>query len=248
MIKIANPERVTQDISKPIINIELYTLDCSVLGGPILRFSNTKDTNGNDIKFNGAAYPAINFKAEGFSWDSSSMPRPKITVSIADDNGNLPNTFLNIVVGYNGGQGASLYRIETLDRYLDGHEDGGSNTYLLSDRYIVDRVINLDNQSCTWELITPMDLSNLKLPSRQALVDVCGWIYRRYNSDTDDFEYYNTSTACPYAGDKYFTKMGVACTKAEDECGHRLNDCVLRFGEGAALPYGGFPGLARVRV
>lgn len=248
MINIASPERVTQDISTPIINVELYTLDCSVLGGPILRFTNTKDTNGGNIHFNNIEYTAINFKAEGFSWDSSSMPRPKITVSIADDEGNLPNTFLNIVVGYNGGQGASLYRIETLARYLDGHEDGGNNTYLLSDRYIVDRVISMDNQSITWELITPMDLSNLKLPSRQALVDVCGWIYRRYNSDTGEFDYFNTSTACPYTGTACYTKMGVSCTPAEDECGHRLADCVLRFGEGADLPYGGFPGLARVRT
>lgn len=245
---IINPERVTQNISKPVINVELYTLDCSVLNGPVLRFTNTKDTDGSNISFNGVEYTAIKFKAEGFSWDSSSMPRPKITVSIADDEGSLPSAFLNIVIAYNGGQGASLYRIETLDRYLDGHEDENMNAYLLQDRFIVDRVLNVDNQTISWELITPMDLANLKVPSRQALVDVCGWVYRRYNSDTGNFEYYNTSTACPYTGSNYFDKNGSSCTKAEDECGHRLNDCVLRYGEGANLPYGGFPGLARVRA
>lgn len=218
------------------------------MNGPILRFTNTKEADGSNIRFNGVEYTAINFKAEGFSWDSSSMPRPKITISIADDEGSLPNTFLNIAVAYKGGQGATLYRMETLSRYLDNHEDGGMNAYLLNDRYIVDRVLSIDKQSISWELITPLDLGNLKIPSRQALVDVCSWVYRSYNSDTDDFEYYNTSIQCPYTGTNCYDKYGNSCEKNKDECGHRLKDCVLRFGEGANLPYGGFPGLARVRA
>ena len=245
---MVKPEEIVQNISKTFHEVDLYTLDCSPFSGPILRFCNTKDTNGVDVKFNGIAYEAINFKAEGFSWDSTSMPRPRITVSVADNASALSDMFFNIVVGYRGGQGAVLYRIETMDRYLDGHEDGGTNTYLLSDRYLVDRVISMDKSAICWELITPLDLANLKLPSRQALVDVCSWIYRRYDKDTDNFEYSKSTCACPYAGSKYFDKFGKSCSKAQDCCGHRLSDCVARFGKGAPLPYGGFAGLARVRA
>lgn len=213
-----------------------------------MRFCNTKEADGSNVKFNGLEYQAINFKSEGFSWDSTSMPRPRITISVADNASALSDTFFNIVMTYKGGQGAMLYRIETLDRYLDGHEDGGTNTYLLSDRYIVDRIISMDKTSICWEMITPLDLSNLKLPSRQALVDVCCWIYRTYNKDTGQFEYSLSSMACPYTGSKCFNKNGIQCSNQEDCCGHRLSDCVARFGEGAQLPYGGFPGLARVRA
>jgi phage-related protein len=33
-----------------------------------------------------------------------------------------------------------------------------------------------------------------------------------------------------------------------DQCGKRLDSCKLRFGEGAVLPYGGFPAAGLVRT
>ena len=59
--------------------------------------------------------------------------------------------------------------------------------------------------------------------------------------------YDNPDMACPYTGSACYTKNGETTTAANDDCGRRLSDCVLRFGQENPLPYGGFPGLARIR-
>ena len=54
--------------------------------------------------------------------------------------------------------------------------------------------------------------------------------------------------ACPYTGEACYDKNGETTDESGDVCGHRLSDCVLRFGEGNPLYYGGFPGVARTRA
>ena len=177
------------------------------------------------------------------------MPRPTITASVADkEAGSLSQSAIDLIVGYKGGQGATVYRYRTLARYLDGHEDGGQQICYPPDIYLIDRLVALDKSSAQWELIAPMDLPNCKLPSRQALRDACPWVYRRYNNISEAFDYDATDMACPYTGNRYFTKTGeVTADMTKDVCGRRLSDCVLRFGQENPIYYGGFPGLARIR-
>lgn len=233
--------------SSPSPFISLFILDASAIGGGILRWASSAEEDGSNIKYNGTEYPPLNFAVEGFAWDGDTPPRPKITASIAGDS-NLSSRFLDMAVGYKGGQGAILYRIRTLARFLDGHEDAGAGIEFPRDMYIVDRIIALTKSSIQWELLSPLDLPNCKLPSRQALRDSCPWIYRHWNSDSNQFEYVSTGTqGCPYTGNSYFTKAGSATTADKDECGRHLSDCVLRFGS-QPLPYGGFPGLKRGNI
>lgn len=227
--------------------IFLYTLDCSSLGGPILRWANCCEEDGSPVQFGGIEYPPMNFAAEGFTWEGDTLPRPKITTSVADDAGEIPQRMLDLIFGYKGGQGATLYRIRTLDRYLDGHEDGGESIAYPSDVFLVDRV-SVNKMNAVWELLAPLDLPNLKLPSRQILRDACPWIYRHWDSGAGRFVYDTSDMACPYAGERCYTKTGAVADESGDVCGHRLSDCVLRFGEGNPLYYGGFPGVARTRA
>ena len=224
--------------------VSLYILDASANNGAILRWASSAETDGSSIIYNGSTYPPLNFACEGFAWDGDTAPRPKITASIASDS-DLTDRFLALAIGYKGGQGALLYRIRTLARYLDGHEDAGQGIEFPRDMYIVDRITALTKSSSQWELNSPLDLPNCKLPSRQALRDYCPWIYRHWDTDTSAFKYVTSGTqGCPYTGASCYTKAGVSTTSANDECGHRLSDCVLRYGH-SALPYGGFPGLTR---
>lgn len=229
--------------------VSLFALDATILGGPILRFASTAEADGSPVVWEGNEYPALNFTLEGFAWDGDTMPRPRITASIASasSDGALGESFLEMAVAYKGGQGATLTRVRTLVRYLDGHTDGGQGICFMSDVYKVDRIVSLDKYAISWELIAPLDMPNSPLPARKAVRDTCGWIYRRYNAATGTFIYNNTTCACPYTGTACFDKAGIACASSDDECGRRLTDCVLRYGEGAALPFGGFPGVARVR-
>lgn len=233
--------------SSPDALVSLYVLDASAIGGGILRWASCKDDGGGDISYNGSTYPALNFACEGFAWDGDTPPRPKITASIASDS-DLSDRFLALAIGYKGGQGALLYRIRTLSRYLDGHVDAGNSIEFPRDMYIIDRITALTKSSIQWELLTPMDLPNCKLPSRQALRDCCTWIYRHWDADAQAFVYVSTgSQGCPYTGSACYTKAGVATNNAGDECGRRFSDCVLRYGN-QPLPYGGFPGLTRGNV
>lgn len=234
-----------QQSLEPDPYVNLFVLDASVLGGGIFRFSNSLEDNGANIKFNGNEYPGMNFSTEGFAWDGETMPRPKITASIAGKN-DLSNAFLDLVIGYNGAQGATLYRIRTFERYLDGHEDAGCDVKLPIDVYLVDRIMSMDKSAIQWELIAPTDLPGIKLPNRVMCRDCCTWVYRSYDSTTSQWTYNTTTMACPYTGTACYTKAGVATSdKSLDVCGHKMSDCVLRYGAGKALPYGGFPGLAR---
>lgn len=238
---------VSQSLS-PDAFVSLFVLDASAINGGILRWCSTVEADGSPVKWNNDEYPPLNFTTEGFTWDGETMPRPTITASVADKTGgSLSQSALDIIVGYKGGQGATVYRTRTLVRYLDGHEDGGHGIAYPSDVYLIDRLVELTKSYVKWELIAPMDLPNCKLPSRQALRDACPWVYRRYNAESGAFDYDNTDMACPYTGSGCYTKNGETTTAANDECGRRLSDCVLRFGQENPLPYGGFPGLARIR-
>ena len=240
---IVTLQQASQSLS-PDAFVSLFALDATVLGGPILRFASTAEADGSAVAWEGNDYPALNFACEGFAWDGDTPPRPKITASIASDT-NMTDRFLALAIGYKGGQGAILYRIRTLARYLDGHADAGQGIEFPRDMYVVDRITSLTKSSIQWELLAPMDLPNCKLPARQALRDCCQWIYRHWNTDSNQFEYIAASSqGCPYTGSAYFTRAGVACAASADECGRRFSDCVLRYGS-QPLPYGGFPGLTR---
>lgn len=230
----------TQSLS-PSAVIHLFTLDASNIGGTVYRFCTEREADGSSVMFGGFAYPQLSVKTEGFEWNSDgTMPRPKMSASVLND------TFFSLIVLTSGAQGALLLRERTLAKFLDGHEYGGRGIKFSSDLYIIDRVTTLTKNLVSLELITPLDLPRCELPSRVALRDMCPWVYR--HRDGNAWVYDQTGNACPYTGTAYFDKFGAKCDAANDSCGHTMTDCVKRFGTRKALPYGGFPGLARTRA
>lgn len=224
--------------------IELFTLDASTIGGGIYRFCGSKEPDGKPISFNGNEYPFLPLETEGFAWDTgAAMPRPQLAISA------LNQAFYSLVVSTRGLQGAFLCRDRTLVRFLDGHEDEGKNLKFPSDLYRVDRVISMDKNVISFELCGILDLPRCKLPARRALRNLCSWRYRRWDKEKKAWVYEGDTTLCPYAGDKMFTERGEETfDKIEDCCGRRLSDCVKRFGASSNLPFGAFPGIARVRA
>lgn len=235
-------QREAQSLNPSAI-ISLYTLDCRSIGGSVYRFTADKEPDGTNFAFGGEVYQQISLKAEGFEWNGDgSYPRPKISVSV------LNETFYSLIVFSSGAQGALLTRVRTLAKFLDGHEYGGQSIHFPADIYFIDRVTALTKSAAELELISPLDLPRCRIPSRAALRDLCPWVYRVYDSSSGTFEYDQTGNACPYTGSACFDRYGSPCDAASDVCGRRMSDCVKRFGTLRALPYGGFPGLARTRA
>lgn len=83
------------------------------------------------------------------------------------------------------------------------------------------------------ELGSPMELPGVSLPRRQIIANTCAWRYR--------------SGECGYAGGPVANEFDQAVTVlAQDKCSHTVNGCKMRFGANAELPFGGFPGAAKI--
>lgn len=98
--------------------------------------------------------------------------------------------------------------------------------------YYIDRKVSNTPTYIEFELASILDLEGVMIPRRQCVQNTCQWVYK--------------SAECGYSGTAYFDSSDRVTTGAQDVCGKRLRSCEVRFGEGAYLPYGGFPGVGRV--
>ena len=204
--------------------VELFELDSTAIGGEVDRFYNgTNDFNAN-IVWNGNTYYAIPIEVSGFELTSSgSVPRPKMKVAnVGGLIGALARTYADLL-------GAKLTRIRTFTKYLDAVNFVGGN--LLADPsqefprdvYFVDRKSSENKIFVEFELSASWDVQGVMLPRRQVIQNTCTWKYK--------------SSECSYTG---------GLTSCDKTLGG-TNGCVVHFGKGAVLPYGGFPGAGLTR-
>ncbi len=138
-----------------------------------------------------------------------------------------------------GVAGCKLTRIRTFARFLDAVNFPGGNPAadptqaLPPEIWYIDRKAGEDGQTMSFEIAASLDLVAVKLPRRQFIQNCCTWVYR--------------GADCGYAGPPVADIGGnPTSVAAQDACGKRLSDCILRFGPNAVLPYGGFPGCGLV--
>ena len=199
------------------------------------------NSNGN-VVWDGNTYSALPIEAEGFEYkaESGSLPRPRIRV--ANLLGSITAILLdvNTTTAGNDLTGAKLTRIRTLLRYIDdaNFPDESSNPFGTADTtskfpdeiYYVARKVSEDRNTVEFELAASFDLAGVRAPKRQCSANLCPWIYK--------------GSECGYSGSDFFDENDNAVTDTDlDKCGKRLSSCEARFGENAALPFGGFPGI-----
>jgi lambda family phage minor tail protein L len=218
----------------PSALIELFTLDLSLQGGPVLYFH--AGTNGlfGDVVWGGQTYTRFPVSAEGFKQSmTGAQPRPTLTAS------NIQGALGALARSYSDFAGCNLTRIRTFARFLDAANftDGNlladATQHLPIEVWFIDRKSNEDGQSMQFELASSLDLISIRLPRRQFIQNCCAWLYR--------------GADCGYTGAPVADASGNATTNpALDACGKQLSDCTLRFGANAVLPFGGFPGCGLV--
>lgn len=217
--------------------IELYIIDATAIGGDIYHITSNAFTH-DEVGFQGDTYAPHPVSSEGWEWNGrGSLPTPTLRVS------NVSLAFGAAVIAYDDLKGATVTRIRTYKRYLDGqpYADSVGNAYPL-DIYNIDRKRLQNNTVIEWELAAVTDQQGIYLPRRPVLRNACTHRYRRWNSDTSSFDYVNAT--CPFAGASYFDANGRVTDAAHDRCGKKLSDCKLRFAD-APLPTRAFPGVAR---
>jgi lambda family phage minor tail protein L len=99
--------------------------------------------------------------------------------------------------------------------------------------WIITRKANETPAAIEFELGSPLDLQGVKLPRRQVVAGTCLWAYR--------------SGECGYGGGPVADYAdNPTSDPSKDQCSRTMRGCKKRFGENGELPFGGFPGIARV--
>lgn len=219
--------------------VELFRLDTSSVGGPVIFFCQGAKESGG-VTFGGQYYTPFDISFDGIETSGAgTLPTPKLKVS------NASGIIQGVVNTYGDLLGCKLYRLRTFRRFLDGGSEADPGAYFGPDIFAVERKTNENAVYIEWELSAAIDQEGKRIPGRLVLRDTCLWRYRVWNEATSDFDY--STAQCPYTGVPCFDRGGDPTTPANDSCGRRLSDCEARFGVGNPLPFGGFPGAARVR-
>ena len=166
--------------------IELFTvtLDSSLHGATtVYRFHDGSNMNSSgELVWEGNTYQRFPVKAEGFEFTGKGqIPRPKFTVSNALGTITALMALVNQTTPGNDLTGAKFTRIRTLARYIDAANfTGGTNPFgtpdpsskLPDEIYFIDRKLSENRDTVEFELVSELDLLNLRLPRRQVTKDI----------------------------------------------------------------------------
>lgn len=228
--------------SQPGPYIELFQIDATAITGEVYCFTPAVGpaASGGTIRFNGLVYTPIDMESEGFELKANgAFPMPKIRLS------NVNRVMANLVGQYNDLLGARITRIRTFAQFLDDGATPDVNSTFPPDVYKIERKSGLEGEQVEFELSAAVDQEGRLLPGRLILRDGCTRPYRRYTG-AGTFDY--SAATCRYCGEAMWRIDGTPTSNmAEDVCGKKTSDCKLRFGANAVLPFGGFPGVSRVR-
>jgi lambda family phage minor tail protein L len=214
-------EELAEIAPSAIIELFEMTLDATLHGSSdTYRWHNgtNADVTGN-IVWNGNTYTRLPIQADGFDYtNTGSLPRPTLTVSNLDSTMTTLLILVNATTAGNDLGGATVKRIRTLKKYLDGEAAADPHAKFPDEVWYVDRKASENRDAVSFELASKFDLAGVMLPKRQLIANVCQWKYR--------------GAECGYTGTRYFnTNDGVESTLANDVCGKRLASCELRFGQ-----------------
>lgn len=228
---------IKSDIQKlePGALVELFELDARAIGGGQNYFHSGVNGLGASVVWQGKVYAMYPIEAEGFeATTKGTLPTPTLRVANATGLvGAMCNDMDDLL-------GARVIRRRTFAKYLDaanfpeGNPSADPLAHFPEEVWRVSRKINENKLMVEFELSSSLDTQGIMLPRRQIIANVCTWKYR--------------SPECSYAGENYFTINDEPTTDPQlDRCAKRPESCVLRFGETAVLPYGGFPAAGRLR-
>lgn len=212
--------------------IELWDVDLRAHGGGLMRFCNQQNALGGNIVWQGNTYQAYPIEGQGFKLTAQgASARPTLRVS------NLMGLVTAAVSGENLLLGGKVARRQTLARFLDAINFDGGNPQADPQQetvqwFVIERISSLTAEAAGLELAVPSEADGSILPRRIIIAGLCAWRYR--------------SAECGYTGgpvaDALDRRTG---DRSKDQCSGTLTGCRLR--HHGALPFGGFPGVDKVR-
>lgn len=211
--------------------LQFYKLEIPSVPTPLLFHCNgvTEDEVDGVIVQNrvmqwlGNAYAFAGIKTEGMELSGDgSVNSPTLEVSNNIDG--VQGAISALCRLYNNLSGAKLtIYFTTLEAYQLGLAQYKTQYWWVTQKTLA------NDRSVTFALDMPANHNKKKLPTR-IIDDICAWAKRGEYRGAD----------CGYTGTRYFDEKGNPVDSiALDSCGGLCDDCVKRFGEGEALPFGG---------
>lgn len=219
---------ITSDIQQlePGDLIQLFGVDCTLIGGDILRFH--AHLQSTSIFWQGNEYKPWPIQAAGFERTSDAQ-QPSPTLTVADINGTISAlcVYLDDMVG------AKVTRRRTLAKYLDAVNFPGGNPGADPTAEMDVEIWRIEQKSdeqpgltVEFTLSSPLDFGGQQAPSLQ-IVSICQWKYR--------------DALCGYTGTSYFDgNDNPVSDPALDRCSLKISGCECRFGVNNELPFGGY--------
>lgn len=209
----------------------LYAGSLKWFAGEQDKFTGTgAGTEALPIIWQGKTYRAWPCQVEGIEADSSGQPtNPTLSV------GNIDGTISSLCIFFDDLVQAKVVIRQTLFKYLDsvnfvgGNPDADPNEEFVETWYI-DSKQQEDNESVTWKLSNPADVSGQLIPAR-IITGMCEWCMRGEYRGPD----------CNYTGPRFDENDQPTTDPEKDVCAGVLQSCKVRFGADNPLPYGGFP-------
>jgi hypothetical protein len=96
--------------------------------------------------------------------------------------------------------GATLTRLRTFRRFLDGEPDADPTAHFEPDIWRLERKTRQDAVLVEWELASVLEQEGRRLPGRQMLRDLCSHSYRRGTSSGFDYAAAAAPSSAPPAG------------------------------------------------
>ena len=218
--------------------VELFEIDLTAIDPASLVIRCTSNQDGGNVVYRGGVpYLATPLEGDGFDLGGEGkFPRPSLSISNV---ALLLNPFI-----WAGGDliGATVTRIVTLSRYLDGKPDADPLAEIRRDVYTIEQKTGSDAEATEFLLVAEFDQAGKKFPGRQAFADVCLERYRVWDATAGAFDY--TAATCPYTGVSSFDMTNAPTTDPNDVCSKNLAACKLRFPAPARLESSAFPGLS----
>lgn len=170
-------------LSNPSSLLSLYELDGTEIGlTTVYRFYDGTNNNYKPVVFAGIEYTPFPIKVEGLDYDGKgTLPRGTLTVS------NINGFVSNLLLQNRQLNRAKFTRTRVYARWIDASNfEGGINPYgtsdptaaFESDIFFINRKITENQDVVSFELVTSLELQNIKIPYRPILANICPFRFR----------------------------------------------------------------------
>jgi len=166
-------------------------------------------------------YYSIPFEVDGFeSRGDGQLPRPKLTVA------NPKGVITDLIKRRDDLVGSLFKRVRIFLKYIDEENfPDGINPFATSDPssrfdddiYVFNRKVTENKYLIEFELVSPLEMENAKLPARIMIANYCPWHYRGLGCLYGQRGLMEGPVALSKAGSKYFLDKGAAAGKQESE-------------------------------